>query len=84
MYEQDKVHINLRFVIELFTVFRLHLNLGLMQKIASHIIKVHASGATTTKSTDVAEGENWLKRYLFFSESIFFIVFHIHEAWMSS
>ncbi|KAG6499285.1 hypothetical protein ZIOFF_039042 [Zingiber officinale] len=34
------------------------------KKIASHIIKVHASGATTTKSTDVAEGENWLKRYI--------------------
>jgi DNA replication licensing factor MCM5 len=35
-----------------------------MQRIANHIIKVHASGAQTTsnKNTEVNEGENWLKR----------------------
>ncbi|XP_072953307.1 DNA replication licensing factor MCM5 [Typha angustifolia] len=34
------------------------------KRIASHIIKVHASGAAASKSTDVTEGENWLKRYI--------------------
>nr|CAD1827796.1 unnamed protein product [Ananas comosus var. bracteatus] len=34
------------------------------KRIASHIIKVHASGATASKSADAAEGENWLKRYI--------------------
>lgn len=33
-----------------------------MQRIASHIIKVHASGAAASKNTDVMESENWLKR----------------------
>ncbi|KAK1323008.1 hypothetical protein QJS10_CPA02g01234 [Acorus calamus] len=33
--------------------------------IASHIIKVHASGAAaTSKETGTLEGENWLKRYI--------------------
>ncbi|XP_008784797.2 DNA replication licensing factor MCM5 [Phoenix dactylifera] len=34
------------------------------KRIASHIIKVHASGAAASKNTDTAEGENWLKRYI--------------------
>ncbi|KAJ8480570.1 hypothetical protein OPV22_024297 [Ensete ventricosum] len=34
------------------------------KKIASHIIKVHASGAAASKSTNATEGENWLKRYI--------------------
>uniref|UniRef100_A0A0D9VM69 DNA replication licensing factor MCM5 n=1 Tax=Leersia perrieri TaxID=77586 RepID=A0A0D9VM69_9ORYZ len=35
------------------------------KRIASHIIKVHASGAAaSSKSTDASEGENWLKRYI--------------------
>ncbi|WOK96282.1 DNA replication licensing factor MCM5 [Canna indica] len=34
------------------------------KRIASHIIKVHASGAVASKSTDATEGENWLKRYI--------------------
>jgi DNA replication licensing factor MCM5 len=34
-----------------------------LQRIASHIIKVHASGAAASgKQTDASEGENWLKR----------------------
>ncbi|MQL98590.1 hypothetical protein Taro_031301 [Colocasia esculenta] len=32
--------------------------------IASHIIKVHASGAAASKNTESLEGENWLKRYI--------------------
>ncbi|GJN22494.1 hypothetical protein PR202_gb10059 [Eleusine coracana subsp. coracana] len=35
------------------------------KRIASHIIKVHASGAAaSSKQTDASEGENWLKRYI--------------------
>uniref|UniRef100_A0A0E0CSL1 DNA replication licensing factor MCM5 n=1 Tax=Oryza meridionalis TaxID=40149 RepID=A0A0E0CSL1_9ORYZ len=35
------------------------------KRIASHIIKVHASGAAaSSKNTDASEGENWLKRYI--------------------
>uniref|UniRef100_A0A0E0LBT0 DNA replication licensing factor MCM5 n=1 Tax=Oryza punctata TaxID=4537 RepID=A0A0E0LBT0_ORYPU len=35
------------------------------KRIASHIIKVHASGAAApSKITDASEGENWLKRYI--------------------
>ncbi|TVU27892.1 hypothetical protein EJB05_19393 [Eragrostis curvula] len=35
------------------------------KRIASHIIKVHASGAAaSSNSTDASEGENWLKRYI--------------------
>lgn len=35
------------------------------KRIASHIIKVHASGAAAScKSTEASEGENWLKRYI--------------------
>ncbi|XP_010942148.1 DNA replication licensing factor MCM5 [Elaeis guineensis] len=34
------------------------------KRIASHIIKVHASGAAASKNTDTVEGENWLKRYI--------------------
>ncbi|KAG0479580.1 hypothetical protein HPP92_010438 [Vanilla planifolia] len=34
------------------------------KQIASHIIKVHASGAAAAKTNDSLEGENWLKRYI--------------------
>uniref|UniRef100_A0A0D9V1H3 DNA replication licensing factor MCM5 n=1 Tax=Leersia perrieri TaxID=77586 RepID=A0A0D9V1H3_9ORYZ len=35
------------------------------KRIASHIIKVHASGAAaSSKNADASEGENWLKRYI--------------------
>ncbi|RLN09616.1 DNA replication licensing factor MCM5 [Panicum miliaceum] len=35
------------------------------KRIASHIIKVHASGAAaSSKNTEASEGENWLKRYI--------------------
>ncbi|KAJ6819763.1 DNA replication licensing factor MCM5 [Iris pallida] len=34
------------------------------KRIASHIIKIHASGAAASKSTDSMEGENWLKKYI--------------------
>ncbi|KAF0921118.1 hypothetical protein E2562_038651 [Oryza meyeriana var. granulata] len=35
------------------------------KQIASHIIKVHASGAAaSSKNTDASDGENWLKRYI--------------------
>jgi len=38
-------------------------NLKNLQRIASHIIKVHASGAAaSSKNTEANEGENWLKR----------------------
>ena len=38
-------------------------NLKKLQRIASHIIKVHASGAAaSSKNTEANEGENWLKR----------------------
>jgi hypothetical protein len=34
-----------------------------IQRIASHIIKVHASGAAASSTnTEGSEGENWLKR----------------------
>lgn len=35
----------------------------LVQLIASHIIKVHASAGAASKDNDSLEGENWLKRY---------------------
>ncbi|AQK75816.1 DNA replication licensing factor MCM5 [Zea mays] len=36
-----------------------------IQRIASHIIKVHASGAAASSTnTEGSEGENWLKRYI--------------------
>ncbi|KAM0939110.1 putative DNA helicase [Dioscorea sansibarensis] len=34
------------------------------KRIATHIIKVHATGAAGSKKDDVGEGENWLKRYI--------------------
>jgi hypothetical protein len=34
-----------------------------VQRIASHIIKVHASGAATSSTnTEAIEGENWAKK----------------------
>jgi len=34
-----------------------------IQRIASHIIKVHASGAAASSTgTEASDGENWLKR----------------------
>lgn len=39
------------------------------KRIASHIIKVHASGAAASKNTDSYEGENWLKRYIEYCRS---------------
>lgn len=62
-YDQDKVHIDLKLCSSCLLNFTPDTN-SFWQKIASHIIKVHASGAAASKSTNATEGENWLKRYV--------------------
>lgn len=63
MYEQDKVWIKF-LSSDTCSPVSYRLNELQMQRIANHIIKVHASGAATqaNKNADANEGENWLKR----------------------